>query len=333
MSDTTPKEDLEVAKLALECKALRKNNSTTWRFFQWMAMVVPAAAFLVAVITLADTQYRKEDEELLTLLGNVGAKEEHLRLSAISRLSAYQPRSGLLSWMRGDVPIEVRRTQIVESVAAAVRLETNWGVKKAMLGLLEHHGRSSLEPLRRLRIDLIRQLKQEEQSQSTAYWRNLRETLFSVGITLSAVTGSPPDFRCFPLKGIKLRQYELPDNSDFTGATLAEAEFWGGTLRSAIFKDANLYKATIKHVDLTGANFRGASLRGATIGPDVHGIEPDSFRGADWWRATWAPGDARRVELQLQKKATAREINYQAQLENRETYCRELLSSHSRGQP
>ncbi len=274
------------SKDELERQKIQKELKLFWRILQGIGLVTPGLAFILAVVSAMYAYQQNQNDNFRKILGDLGEKEVHTRVAAVSRLSAYSwHRSGIgsfLNWAFGGLSVEQIKAQVIRSATAILRLEEDIHVKKEILHLLGGLGPDSRDALRQVRIDLISTLKLEGPERPNTYWRNLRETLFHVALALAELSKGPPDFRCFPLRGIKLRQAVLPDGSSFEGATLAQAELWGGRIRQATFRDANLFQAVIRDIDLQGTTFDGAELAGASFGPNLANLNLDGFRDSNW---------------------------------------------------
>jgi len=348
-ADTAAKQALRTGavlaneKLALENKKLARESGIGRRFFGRLGTIGKAVsvgvAFATAVVALFSAIHaynQSQSENFRSLLKDLTDASPNIRLSAVARLGTYEQTETLLRiWARllfGEPSPAERASQSIDVMAASLRAEDNINVKLAMLRLTktlasdEQLKAHAIRVLKRLRNDFVYQLKTENAARPRPYWENLRETLFEVALGISSVSDAPPDFRCFPLKGIRVRQRVLPDRSNFDGATLALAEFWGGAMQNATFNQANLYGALIRDVDLKGTKFAGADLRGATFGPNlanIKGQEGALFRDSNWKQATSIQPRGLRRDIQ---RALGREKPVHADAESRDAFCTDLLS-------
>ena len=283
----------EKNKIDLESKKLDKELRLYWRFMQGVGLLSPSVAFVlgffsffIGLVSVANVYQQSQEQDFRSILRDVGAENSHVRIAAVSSLFTYEDTYSLVKSISdkifGNITFEKRITKIIDTVTAALRLEDDPHVKREMFRFLIGVGDNSLKQLRKLRIDFISSLKNEGQQKKDEYWNNQRETLLYVALAISDITHDPPDFRCFPLKGIKIRQIVFKDRANFEGATLAEVEFWGGKMRHGNFVDANLYNAVIRYIDLEGATFEGAELEGATFGPNIVGLDVSAFKNSNW---------------------------------------------------
>lgn len=283
----TAKLKTERSKLDREAIKIGRDIAVHWRFFQAIGFLAPGLTVFIAVLSLLHIYHQAHADSFRAVLKDVGGDKAHTRMAAAASLATYEVRSTLfwrsMDYVAGTPSAADRRLQIIRSVADALRIEDDVHVKHVMMRLLEGLGPQAVAPLRRIRLDLIVLLKQEDGSRPSEYWNNLRQTLLGVGVTLAALESTPPDFRCFPLKGIHLRLRVLV-GARFDGATLFKAEIWGGSFRGASFRDANLTGAVVRDVDVAGASFEGADLRDASFGPNLVDVDPAKFRGSNWER-------------------------------------------------
>ena len=307
----------ELLKANLENQQLRKDLGKGWRILKGAALVFPGITVIASLVLLSVgiLEYRNSvtaanDEKLRSLLKEIGSKEITVRLSAVSRLSTLDAEAN-------------KPDTIVATIKAALWIEDSLVIKKGILKLLtEHYKSRALPPLKNLRIELIRQLKLQHAEKLPTYWSNLRETLFYVALAIADVSGNAPDFRCFPLQHFKIRQTILPENSNFEGATLFNAEFWGGSAIKAKFNHANLKKIRMANLNIAGADFTGALLVDATIGPGIIGASAKNFKDSDWRKAKSLPTN---LKSDLEK-TLGKNSGHTHKGKNRNEICSKILT-------
>jgi hypothetical protein len=315
-------------KEELEQEKLRRELGRPWRCFQFLALIAPSLTLIVAIFSAGYVYQQNQTAHFRALLKDVGDEKAHTRLSAISRLFTYDESGSIAAmvaqWAFGGLSRERIKQEIIPSVAAAVRIEDNIHVKKEMLRLMVALGGDSLIPLKQVRYDLISELKLERGDKEKTYWDNLRETLFQTAIAISKVADQPPDFRCFPLKGIRLRQQILDDGASFEGATLSYAEFWGGRMRRASFVDSNFFGAVIRDMDLEGATFVSADLKAATLGPNITGLDVEQLKNTNWREVK--EFNPRSLGTEVLKKL-GRTSGFKRSGKDRDAFCSQLLNT------
>jgi uncharacterized protein YjbI with pentapeptide repeats len=101
-------------------------------------------------------------------------------------------------------------------------------------------------------------------------------------VTTGGITGSYPS------------RMEI-SGTDFSGASLREANFYRANLRDVDLMGANLYKANLQEAFLCRANLRGAKLIGVNLsGADLSGVD---FSGADLGMAIFCSTNLRDANL------------------------------------
>jgi len=344
-ADTEVKKAQLATTLLANKKLASEDKKLSWGSWIWtvvrdfgkgVGVLATLLTVLVALFSALYVYHQGHAENFRSVLKDLADVNANTRLAAVTRLATYQRTESAIRWATRQLfgepsPEEVSR-QIIDVVAASIRLESDVNVKREMFRLLvslassEQLRRHSIDALARLRSDLILLLKAEHKDKSRIYWDNLRETLFETALQVSRLTKLPPDFRCFPLRGIKLRQRVLPPEARFDGATLAFAELWGGAITNASFNKANLYGAVVRDMDIRGARFTGADLSGSMLGPNLTGISGNEravFQGSNWQKVrTFQPRELRTTL----RKALGSKSSEALDSEDRDAFCSKVLN-------
>jgi Uncharacterized low-complexity proteins len=118
--------------------------------------------------------------------------------------------------------------------------------------------------------------------------------------------------------GVDFSATRLPQDADFSGATLEDADFKQATLTGADFEEATLGKANLHHATAADANFREASLEGADL-------ERSDLSGSNLERAKLSNTDLFGTDLRGAELYGARfgdaAINIETELADDDGYC------------